>query len=107
MHISNGIKHVLLFEDVTHKDPVDQAPKHEIIDTITIDKLEENESIVYSLCDQGSTSDPNILAIVTRADENAEFSDRVVRAWRIDFEAWKIIPIKNTEGIKCRLAWPE
>jgi hypothetical protein len=107
LHISNGAKHVLLFEDVTHTDPVDQAPKHEIIDTISIEKIEENESIVYAYCNQGTTADPSIIALVTRVDENAEFSDKIVRAWRIDFESWQIIPVKNTKGINCRLAWPE
>src|SRR6188474_3304903 len=37
MHISDGIKQILIFEDVTAKDPVDLVPKHQILDTINID----------------------------------------------------------------------
>ncbi len=107
MHLSDSIRHILTFEDVTHRDPVDQASKHQIIDNITIDKIEENESIVYFYCQQDTTLDPNIIALVTRTDEASEFADKVVQAWRIDFESMKIIPISNTNGIKCRLNWPE
>lgn len=107
MHISDGIKHVLLFEDVTHKDPISLAPKHQIIDTITIGKIEEGESIVFSYCQQGTTPDPNIVALVTQAEVDAEFTYRVVKAWRVDFESMKIITINNTKGINCRLTWPD
>jgi hypothetical protein len=107
LHISDGVRHIVTFEDVTHKDPGTLAPKHQIIDNLNVDRIEENESFVFSYCQQDATLDQNIIALVKLPKEDAEFTDQVVQAWRIDFESMKIIPISSTKGLKCRLSWPE
>lgn len=98
-HLTDSIRHILTFEQFI-REPNNPQPKYQILDTINIDNIKENEFITYCNCRQETIFDPEIIALVI-ADEDKEYYDKIVRAWRADTKAGKIILIENTTGINC------
>ncbi len=98
-HLTDSIRHILIFEKFV-REPNNSQPKYQILDTINIGIIRENEYIAYCHCRQDTTFDPEIIALVV-ADEDKEYYDKIVRAWRADTKIGKIILLKNTKGINC------
>jgi hypothetical protein len=73
---------------------------YKILDTINIGQLKETEFLSYCNCRQDTVWDSEIIALVV-ADENKEYYDRIVRAWRADTYTGKIKMVKNFTGINC------
>ena len=98
-HLTNNVRHILTFEQFI-REPNNPQPRYQILDSINIDNIKEIEYITYCICRQDSIYDPQIIALVI-ADEEQEYYDKIVRAWRADTETGEIVLIKNTKGINC------
>jgi hypothetical protein len=77
-HLTDSIRHILSFEQFI-REPNNPQPKYQILDTINIDNINENEYITYCNCRQDTIFDPQIVALVI-ADEDEEYYDKIVRA---------------------------
>ncbi len=76
--------------------------QYRILDTINIGQINYrmNEAFCVCRCSQGDEDQCAIFAIAIE-EEDKEYYDRIVKAWRINLETGRIEPITNLEGIKC------
>lgn len=95
----NNTKHILTFERLI-KEPDNPKSKFKILDTLNIDVADQNGYVSYCKCRQDTTFDYEIIALVT-AEENKEFYDKIIKAWRADTKTGTIYPIRNLAGINC------
>lgn len=77
-------------------------PKYQIIDTINIENLADNEAVEYCNCRQDTIRDSEIIAIIKREDK--EYYTEIKKAWRADTKTGKIVPINNLKNINCENA---
>jgi hypothetical protein len=70
-----------------------------ILDTVKIGKLNDNEIFAPCLCRMNSVLDSEIIAIAV-LENDKEFYDKIVRAWRADTKTGRIKPI-DIDGIDC------
>ena len=75
--------------------------KWKLLDTLNLGKLKYPNEIILSMCLINSKEDDEIIAVVVDDDVNEYYYERIVKAWRVDTKAEKIISIKDIKGIKC------
>jgi len=95
----NNTKHILTFEQFI-REPNNPKSKFKILDTLNINLTDKDGYVSYCECRQDSTFDYEIIALVI-TDEDKEYYDKIIRAWRADTETGTINPIKNVSGINC------
>jgi hypothetical protein len=95
-------KRIILFEKFI-EEKGNPKPKYQIIDTLNIDNLKENENVEYCNCRQDTLPDSEIIAIVEIEDK--EYYNKIRKAWRADTKTGKIVPIIDTKKINCETAW--
>jgi hypothetical protein len=93
----NENKNIVTFEKFISY--LDNSRHPQIIDTININ-VKEGEYVSLCNCRQDTTLDSEIIALVA-ADFDQEYFKKIIKAWRADTKAQKLVPIKNTNGIKC------
>ena len=94
----NGI--CILNELLDDKENGKGQVKYKILDTINIRKLKSNEQLSLCNCRLGNKVDSEIVAISV-VEENKEYFDQIVKAWRLNTRTGKISPIQNTKTINC------
>ena len=95
----NNTKHILTFEQLI-KEPDKPKSKFKILDTLNIDVIDRNGYVSYCTCRQDTIFDYEIIALVI-ADEDKEFYNKIIKAWRADTKTGTILPIQNLAGINC------
>ncbi len=98
-YYQDGDKRICIFEELLKSGEKGDI-KYKILDTITIGKIRNNEYFTFCNCRRDTIWDSEIIALVV-AEDDKEFYDKIVKAWRADTKTGKIIIIKNTEGINC------
>ncbi len=98
-HIRKGKNDVLIFERIIRRK---DSPKldYKILDTISINTLNDSLEILYGVCRQDTVEKSEIIAIVY-IDIEKTFFNRVIKAWKADISREKIIRIENLKGIDC------
>ena len=91
-------KRIILFEKYIHEKGYPN-PKCQIIDTLNIDNLKENEIVQYCDCRQDTLQDSEIIAIAEIEDK--AYYNKIRKAWRADTKTCKIVPIIDTKKINC------
>ncbi len=74
--------------------------KYKILDTVNIRKLKSTEQLSLCNCRVGNKADSEIVAISV-VEEDKEYFDKIVKAWRLNTKTGKISPIQNTKTINC------
>lgn len=97
--LRNQNSHLILLEEFIHENNNPKA-KYKILETLIITGVKEDEYISICDCRLNGVSDDEIIAIV-KADDEKEYFDRIVRAWRADSKSETIIPIRNLKNIDC------
>ena len=87
------------FEEIVRYDESGSV-KYKILDTLNIGKLNDNEWFVFCNCRQNTIWDSEILAIII-AEDDKQFHERIIKAWRADTKTGRIKPIENLNGIDC------
>ena len=90
---------VCIFEEFVQSEDQGKV-NYKILDTINIGKLKDNEAFSFSGCRQDTMLDSEIIAVAI-AEEDKEYHDKIVKAWRADTKTGRIEPIKNIKGITC------
>lgn len=99
-HFKDDKDNILCISNEILKPDENGKVKYKIIDTINVGKLKGREHFTYCNCRQDTTWDSEIIALVVAEDEK-EFYDKIVKAWRIDQNTMTFSLIKNTKGINC------
>lgn len=94
----NGFN-ICIFEEFLKSDEQGNV-KYQILDTINIGKLKNNEYFTFCNCRQDTTWDSEIIALVV-ADHDNEYYDRIIKAWRANTKTGEIEIIKILKGINC------
>ncbi|WP_147420409.1 hypothetical protein [Sphingobacterium detergens] len=94
----NGI--CILNELLDDKENGKGQVKYKILDTINIRKLKANEQLSLCNCRIGNKFDSEIVAISV-VEEDKEYFNKTLKAWRLNTKTGKIDPIQNTKTINC------
>lgn len=95
-HYENNENHICILEEFLERDQKGK-PTYKILDTLFVGKLREQEYLSYCNCRKDSTWDYEIISLVIAEDEK-NFFDKVVKAWRADTKTGKIRALENTSG---------
>lgn len=77
----------------------DGKTRYEILDTVSVPKLKEDQYISYCDCYSGDVFDSRIIALVKT--DSAAFYKTIYKAWIADTRLKKIVPIEDPNGIRC------
>ena len=77
--------------------------KYQILDTIHINNVKENEFTSIGICQNNEKVDSRILAIIERTenDFDLEYYSKIKRAWKANLETKKIEKITEINEITC------
>ena len=77
--------------------------KYQILDTIHINNVKENEFTSIGICQNNGKVDSRILTIIERTenDFDLEYYSKIKRAWKANLETKKIEKITEINGITC------
>lgn len=71
---------------------------YQVVDVLNLPAIAKSQVLAFGFCQLNGRSDRRIAAIVTAT--NTEFRTRVHRAWQLNINTGKIVPI-STRGIAC------
>ncbi|MGH2667160.1 hypothetical protein [Flavobacterium sp.] len=92
-------KYVLILEEKIRGKSKDISNK--ILDTIMISNLKEDEIISLCTCRVNGINNSEIIAVVKDKNNDAEYLNKIVKAWKANSKNGRIIPIDNLNGIDC------
>jgi hypothetical protein len=77
--------------------------KFQILDTLHINSLSEDEFISIGICENNGKADSRIITIIERPENafNLETFSQVKKAWKANFKTEKIEKISKIKGIRC------
>jgi hypothetical protein len=91
------LRTILALEQAPH---FGKLPLWRIVDALEPDELADRSvQVATGTCQQGGTDDASVVALVRMAEQ--EWLAPVVRAWRFDVTAGKLLPLAIA-GIRCR-----
>ena len=95
----NKEKYLIILEEKIRGKNKDISSK--ILDTIMINNLKKDEIISLCTCRINEKNDSEIIAVVKDENNDTEYLNKIVRAWKANSKNGKIIPITNLSGIDC------
>lgn len=100
-YFTNAKNGICILEEVLPDEKAGKGKvKYMILDTINIQKLKPDQQLSLCNCKQGDKPNTEIIAI-SHVDEDKEYFNTIITAWRIDTQNQKIVRLKDTKGISC------
>lgn len=98
---ANDKNYLVIFQELSEKTNKPN-PKYKILDTLNIPQKNIEEHVAICTCRQNKIADNEIIALVTvQSSDDAEYSDHILKAWRVDTKTQKIVLIEDIKGIDC------
>ncbi len=95
----NNGKYLLILEEKIRGKSKDISNK--ILDTIMINSLKKDEIISLCTCRINGINNSEIIAVVKDENNDTEYLNKIVKAWKAKSKNGRIIPINNLNEIDC------
>ena len=99
--LQNKNKRIITLEKIIETG--ESQSKFQILDTLHINNLTENEFISIGICEKNGKVDSRIITIIERPENafNLKTFSEIKRAWKANFKTEKIEKISKIKGIRC------